>query len=71
MNLNESNDRIMQMNQILRKYQQELNKNYAELVQVAQEEVKRRKVAQQRNEELSKHNEYLLERLHVIEKECM
>ena len=61
----------MQANQMLRKYLEDLNANYEEFSQLTEEAIKRRKVVQQRNEDLSKQKEELLKKLKASEKECL
>ena len=44
---------------MIRKDLEEINSNYVELVQVAEEPVKRRNMAQETNDKLLKHNQEL------------
>ena len=57
--LNKLNDQCMSENHIIRKDIEEINVNYAELVQVAEEAVKRRKISQETNDRLLKKNQEL------------
>ena len=52
--LNLFNDQLVQANRILREDSEEINTNYAELVQAIEESMKRRKLAQAKNGELRK-----------------
>ena len=54
--LNHFNDHLVQANQISREDLEEINTNYVELVQDVEEAIKRRNLAQERNEELCKKN---------------
>ena len=54
--LNHFNDQLVQANRRLREDLEEINTNYVESVQVAEEAVKRRKLPQEKNEEISKQN---------------
>ena len=68
--MNESNDVIIQTNQMLRKGLQKLNANYVELVEATEEAVRRRKVAQQKNEEKTNKGEEIMNNLCVMQREC-
>ena len=54
---------------MIRQDLEEINSNYVELVQVAEEAVKRRKMAQETNDKLLKHNQELQEKEPAMEKE--
>ena len=49
---------------------QEVNKNYSELVQAAEEAMKRRKMKQEHNTWLIREREEIEERLTQVQKEC-
>ena len=67
--LNNLNDHLVNDNHMIRKYLEEINSNYAELVQVAEEAFKIRKMAQETNDKLLKQNQELQENVPAIEKE--
>ena len=57
--ISQINDGLMKENQMLKQDLHEVNKNYSELIQVAEEAVKRRKVVQEQNVQLVKDKEEL------------
>ena len=67
--LNQLNDHLVNSNLMTRKDIEEINSNNAKLVQVAEEAVKRRKMAHETNDKLLKHNQELQEKLLTMEKE--
>ena len=67
--MNNLNDQLVQQNRILREDLEEIHTNYVELVQATKEDVRRRKLAQENNEELSRKNQYLQEKLQALDKE--
>ena len=68
---NHFNDQVVQVNQILREDLREINKTYVKLVKDSEEAVKRRKLAQAKNEELSKQNQELQGKVQTMEKEFL
>ena len=54
---------------MLKKNLQEVNKNYAELIQVAEESVKRRKMIQEQNVHLEKDKQELEQKLKHMQKD--
>ena len=50
--LNQLNENLVNSNHMISKYIEEINSNYAELVQVAEEAAKRRKMSQETNGKL-------------------
>ena len=62
---------MVQSNQILREDLREINKTYVKLVKDSEEAVKRRKLAQAKNEELSKQNQELQEKVQTMEKDYL
>ena len=67
--LNDVNDKLIQANQRLREYLEQINTNYAELAKVVEEVEIRRKLAQEKNEEITKLNQEIQEKLQVMETE--
>ena len=67
--MNQINNGLMKANMMLKQDLQEVNKNYSELVQVAEEAVKRRKVVQEQNDQLVKDKEELEKRSSQMQKE--
>ena len=59
----------MKENKMLKQDLQEVNKNYGELIQVAKEAIKRRKVIQEHNIQLEKDKEKLEQKLKHMQKE--
>ena len=59
----------MKENKKLKQELQEVNKNYAELIQVAKEAFKRRKVMQEKNVQLQKEKDELEQKLKHMQKE--
>ena len=64
-----TSDHFMSENRMIRQDLEEINANYAEMVQVAEEEVKRRIIYQETNGKLLKQNQELQEKVPAIEKE--
>ena len=67
--INQINDGLMRENRMLKQDLQEVNKNYSELIEVAEEVVKRRKVMQEQNVQLVKDKEELEKKLKHMQKE--
>ena len=67
--INQINDSLLQANKMLKQDLQEINKNYSELAQVAEEAVKRRKIAQEHNIQLIREKKEIEERLTQVQKE--
>ena len=59
----------MQANKMLKHDLQEINKNYSEMVQVAEEVVKRRKMAHEHNIQFIREKKEIEERLTQVQKE--
>ena len=66
--INQINDSLMQANRMLKQDLQEVNKNYSQLVQVEEEEMKRRKMMQEHNIRLAKDKEELEKKLSQVQK---
>ena len=67
--INQINDGLMKANMMLKQYLQEVNKNYSQLMRVAEETVKRRKEMQEQNVQLVKDKEELEKKLKHMQKE--
>ena len=67
--LNDFNDKLMQENIRLREYLEETNANYQELIISAKEVMRRNKLTQQQNEELTKQSKELQYKVQVREEE--
>ena len=67
--ISQINDGPMKENKMLNQDLQVVNKNYSELIQVAKEVVKRRKLEQEQNVQLVKEKEELGKKLKHIQKE--
>ena len=57
------NDQLVKANTMLKEYLQEVNQNFAELIQVSKEAVKRRKLVQEEKDQLMKDKEELTSKL--------
>ena len=67
--MNQINDGLMKANRMLKQDLHEVKKNYSELIEVAEEVVKRRKVMQEQNVQLVKDKEELEIKLKDMQKE--
>ena len=67
--LNHINDQLVKSNTMLKEYLQEVNQNFAELIQVLEESVKRRKLAQEETDQLLKDKEELTAKLRGMKKD--
>ena len=67
--ISQINDGLMKENTMLKQDLQEVNKNYAELIQVEEEAIKRIKAIQEENVQLEKDKEDLKQKLKHMQKE--
>ena len=67
--LNNLNDQLVNENHMIRQDLEDINANYAELVRVTEEAMKRRKMAQEANAKLLKQNQELQDKVPAIEDE--
>ena len=67
--LNHINDQLVESNTMLKEDLQEVNLNFVELIQVSEEAVKRRKLAQEERDQLLKEKEELTSNLCGIKKD--
>ena len=67
--LNHFNDQLVSTNRRLREDLEEINTNYAKMAQPTEEVVRKRKLAQEKNEELSRKNQELQGKWQAMEKE--
>ena len=67
--LNHINDQLVKADTMLKEDLQEVNQNFAELIQVSEEAVKRRKLVQEEKDKLMKDKEELTANLHGMKKD--
>ena len=67
--LNKINDQLVKANTMLKEDLQEVNQNFAELIQVSEEAVKRRRLMQEEKDQLMKDKEELTVKLCGMQKD--